>query len=217
MAAPGLLNEIIDAHGGLELWRRYATVEADVVSGGALLDRKAPQGPETQRMTVSTQKQAASVTPFGSANRRTAFTADRIAVESLDGELLMERRDPESAFAGDDLDTPWDPLSRGYFNGYAMWSCLIAPFTFAMAGAEVAEVEPIQWEGETWRGISVVMPKSVATHSPHSDVLRGRGSASPPPGLYAGHCGRLQRRQLLHRYHRIPRDRASHEASRLHV
>jgi hypothetical protein len=32
---------------------------------------------------------------------------------------VSERSDPRASFAGHTLETPWDPLQRSYFNGYA--------------------------------------------------------------------------------------------------
>lgn len=157
--------EVLEAHGGLANWRRYSTVSADTASGGELLDRKAPQSADPRRMTVWMHEQRASVTPFGSDDQRSAFRSDRVAIEKLSGAAVAERKDPRLSFLGDDLDTPWDPLKRAYFNGYAMWSYLTVPFSLTMAGAKVGEIESIVEDGETWRGLEVIMPDDVATHS----------------------------------------------------
>jgi hypothetical protein len=124
-----LLTAALEAHGGLANWRRYTTVSADAASGGELLDRKAPQSADSRRMTVWMHEQRASVTPFGSADQRSAFRSDRVAIEKLSGATVAERSNPRLSFEGDDLDTPWDPLKRAYFNGYAMWSYLTVPFS----------------------------------------------------------------------------------------
>ena len=47
---------------------------------------------------------------------------DRVAIEKLDGTLVAERLRPERSFDGHVLTTPWDPLQRAYFNGYALWT-----------------------------------------------------------------------------------------------
>jgi len=49
-------------------------------------------------MSVWLHEERASVTPFG-PGRRTRFTPDRIAIETLGGELVAERLDPRSTFA----------------------------------------------------------------------------------------------------------------------
>jgi len=40
------------------------------------------------------------------------------------------------------MNTPWDPLQRAYFNGYALWTYLTTPFLLAMNGVGVEEIEP---------------------------------------------------------------------------
>ena len=160
-----LLTSALEAHGGLGNWRRYSTVSADAASGGELLDRKAPQSADPRRMTVWMHEQRASVTPFGSGDQRSAFRSDRVAIEKLSGATVAERKNPRLSFEGDDLDTPWDPLKRAYFNGYAMWSYLTVPFSLTMPGVRVAEIEPIVENGQTWQGLEVIMPDDIATHS----------------------------------------------------
>ena len=73
-------------------------------------------------MTVWLHEERSSVTPYGAADQRTMFTPDRIAIEKLDGTIVAERRAPRDSFAGHQMHTPWDPLHRAYFNGYALWA-----------------------------------------------------------------------------------------------
>ena len=51
----------------------------------------------------------------------------RVAIEKLDGRLVAERSHPRESFAGHELATPWNPLQRAYFNGYALWTYLTGP------------------------------------------------------------------------------------------
>lgn len=160
-----LLNSILDAHGGLEQWRKFKTVEATIVSGGELLETKAPQAPEPRHVTVSIHEQATSVTPFGGPDRRSRYRPDRVAIETHDGQVLRERLHPRDAFAGHDLTTPWDPLDRAYFGGYTQWIYLNAPFVFSLPGIQVEETEPLNENGETWRALRVTLPPHIASHS----------------------------------------------------
>jgi len=73
-------------------------------------------------MTVALDREWASLQPFGADDQKTAFTPERIAIEKLDGAVVSERFDPRESFAGHVFETPWDPLQRAYFNGYAMWT-----------------------------------------------------------------------------------------------
>src|SRR3546814_19347500 len=52
-----------------------------------------------------------------------------------------------------------------YFASYAMWSYLTAPFSLALPGVQLWDIDPIEENGETWRGLRAVMPEGIATHS----------------------------------------------------
>ena len=59
-----LLGKVLDAHGGLDSWERYAKVEASIVSGGGLFALKGlPQDADPRRMTVWLHEQRASILP----------------------------------------------------------------------------------------------------------------------------------------------------------
>jgi hypothetical protein len=81
----GLLAEVLDAHGGLAQWQRYARVDATIVSGGGFFALKGlVQDSSPRRMTVWLREERSSVTPYGAADQRTMFTPDRIAIAKLD-------------------------------------------------------------------------------------------------------------------------------------
>lgn len=169
-----LLTNIIDAHGGIGRWNSFQKVEATIVSGGEFWGMKGlVQDPNPRRMTVSLHEEFASVTPYGAPDQRTHFTPDRIAIEKLDGKLVAERRDPRASFAGHEKSTPWDPLHRAYFNGYALWTYLTTPFHLVIEGVEVSELDPWREGSETWRVVRAHYPKSVATHSDIQDFYFG--------------------------------------------
>lgn len=161
-----LLDAVLDAHGGLDHWRQFSRVEATIVTGGGLWAIKGqPQDPLPRRMTVALDHEWASLRPFGADDQRTAFTPRRIAIEKLDGRVVSERDDPRDSFQGHEFATPWDPLQRAYFNGYALWTYLTSPFLLALNGVEVREIAPVEDDGETWVGLQAEFPREIATHS----------------------------------------------------
>jgi hypothetical protein len=169
-----LLHEVLSAHGGLERWRQVQTVRATIVTGGLLWGMKGlVQDPDPREMTISAHTQRASLHPFGAPDQRTDFTPDRIAIEKLDGRVVAERLDPRASFDGHEMRTPWDPLHRAYFNGYALWTYLTTPFLLAMPGFEVAEIEPWPEGGERWRVLRAVFPAYLAGHSRVQDFYFG--------------------------------------------
>ena len=145
-----LLSEVLEAHGGLERWRKFTTLSATIVTGGELWGLKGlVQDAEPRRMTIDLHREWGSVDPFGDPNWLTDFSPDRIAIVDRDGKTIAERSDPRAAFRDHILTTPWDPLHRAYFNGYALWTYLTTPFLFAEPGFRVAEIAPVQEGDET--------------------------------------------------------------------
>ena len=124
-----LLEHIIEAHGGLDRWARYTTVEATIASGGGFFALKGiVQDAAPRRMRVWLHEERATLRPYGAADQLSIFTPERIAIERVDGSVVAERFGPRDSFAGHQMHTPWDPLQRGYFNVEVLWTYLTTPF-----------------------------------------------------------------------------------------
>lgn len=169
-----LLQRVLQAHGGLDRWRSFETVQATIVTGGQLFEMKGtPQDSTPRRMTVATRREWASVTPYGADDQRTDFTPDRVAIEKVDGTVIKERLRPSEHADGKAVDTPWDALDRAHFNGYALWTYLTTPFHFAMRDFDVQEIAPWHEQDELWRGLRVTYPPDIASHSRQQDFYFG--------------------------------------------
>jgi hypothetical protein len=169
-----LLVKALDAHGGIERWKELTVVRATIVSGGDLFTIKGvPQDPVPREMTVWLHEEHASIQPFGAPDQKTDFTARRVAIDKLDGRVVAERDEPRMSFASHDLETPWDPLDRAYFNGYALWTYLTTPFLLAMPGFTVTEIDPYREGDELWRGLRATFPPEIASHSTYQDFYFG--------------------------------------------
>ena len=156
----------MDAHGGLDRWRKFKTVSARLLQGGVLWPLKGQDGIlRDVHITVDLRKEWASHRPFGQPDRHTSFRPDRVAIETSMGDVVEERFNPRESFKGHVLDTPWDSLQLAYFAGYAMWTYLNTPFLFALPGVETEELPRWQENGEAWRRLKVTFPPSIATHS----------------------------------------------------
>ena len=163
-----LLELAVAAHGGLDRFNQFKTVSAHLVLGGRMWSLKGWEAVLSNtriRVTVDLHREYASLAPFQLPNLRTAFTPERVAVETTAGAVVKERTSPRAAFAGHTLQTPWDDLHFIYFASYAMWTYLTIPFSLSWAGFEVAEIEPWQEQGETWRRLKVKFPPHIASHS----------------------------------------------------
>ena len=161
-----LVQLTIDAHGGLERWRRFERVSARLRNGGVLWALKQQQGVlDDVEVRVALHREWASHSPFVTSEQRTSFEPSRVAIETTDGRVVEERLTPRDSFAGHGLDTPWDKLQLAYFAGYAMWTYLTTPFLFAMDGITTEELQPWREDGEIWRRLKVTFPSDIATHS----------------------------------------------------
>ena len=169
-----LLASVIKAHGGLERWNAFEKVSTTIVSGGELWATKGIKVDTTpRRVTAAIHREWTSVAPYGNPDRRMTFVPERVAIEATDGTVVAARDNPRASFAGHTLETPWEPLHRAYFSGYAMWTYLTTPFLMAMPGFEVEEIAPRQEEGETWRVLRAKFPAEIASHSLEQDFYFG--------------------------------------------
>jgi hypothetical protein len=169
-----LLAGVLAAHGGLDRWRDYREATATITSGGEFFVLKGmPQDPTPRQMRVALHEQWASAHPFGAPDQRSDFTPRRVAIEKLTGEVIAEQADPKGMFAGHGMATPWGPLHRAVFNGYAMWTYLTTPFLLALPGFVTAEIERLSVDGETWRGLQVQFPSEFMGHSPTQEFYFG--------------------------------------------
>jgi hypothetical protein len=157
----------MNAHGGLDRWRRLKTANARLVQGGALWQLKGQAGVlDDVHLTVDLRKEWASHRPFGHPDRHSSFRPDRVAIETSDGRVVEERAKPRESFKGHQFDTPWDSLQLAYFAGYAMWTYMNTPFLFALPGVTTEELAS-SWQenGEAWRRLKVTFPEHIASHS----------------------------------------------------
>src|SRR5437879_7631919 len=161
-----LLETTIEAHGGLKRWNQLDAVSVRGANGGALWALKGQPGVlDDVFVRASLHEERESHHPFGAPDRRSAFTPERVAIETTKGEIVEALAHPRASFAGHTLETPWTTLQLAYFAGTAMWTYLTQPFTFALPGFEAAELDPWQEAGERWRRLHVVWPSYLATHS----------------------------------------------------
>ena len=95
-------------------------MQATIVTGGQLFGMKdTPQDARPRRMTVSTRREWASVTPFGADDQRTDFTAEQVAIETSDGSVITERHDPADHAEGNAVNAQWNALGSSLLQ----WLC----------------------------------------------------------------------------------------------
>lgn len=177
-----LLNHVVDASGGLDLWSRTSTITADVSVGGPIWAAKGWSDAALRDLTVTadTGRQHIVITPFTAPHRSVEFdntrntaldgvpatgAPERVVLRDMAGEIVEERTDPRAAFTGMLRSTPWDALHLGYFLGYALWNYFTTPVLLLRPDVRTWEIEPWHEAGQTWRRLRVLYPGTLATHS----------------------------------------------------
>jgi hypothetical protein len=162
-----LLDDVIAAHGGMELWTRFRRFTFHASIDGELFARKGKAG-ALRDIVISgqTQDQQLYISGFPAPDKRGVYRPGRVTIETLDGTTLEARDNPREAFAGHNDETPWDDMHLAYYCGYTIWSGFTAPFLFAGPDFQVRELGPWQADGETWRRLHVVFPSEIESHCP---------------------------------------------------
>jgi hypothetical protein len=163
--ADDLLAAAIEAHGGGARWAQVGDLHLHARSGGFALASKARRSAFAHvEARISTGAPRVVFPAWPQAGRRGVYTRDAVRIESDDGEVLEELREPRAAFHGL-LTVRWDHLHLLYFAGYALWGYLTQPFLFARPGFEAREIEPWTEGTQTWRRLAVTFPADVPAHS----------------------------------------------------
>lgn len=164
-----LLDDVIDAHGGVAAWERAQRVRVHARSGGVLVRTRLPGNHFREgRLVAEIGAPVSSAGPFPRAGMRGAFDHGAVRIETDDGEVVESRERPRELFFGTSglrRNLRWDALDATYFAGYAWWNYLNAPYLLARDDIHVAEIEPWDQRGETWRRLEAHFPDDLDTHS----------------------------------------------------
>jgi hypothetical protein len=161
-----LIDIAMDAHGGLDRFRQFTHLNAQLHQGGVLWGLKGKPTVLTHaHVRVDLNQQQVSHWPFAPTQNRSNYTPDRVSINTPNGEAVEQLADPRASFAGYKMETPWSDAQVAYFAGYTMWTYLTTPFLLSRSDIRAEEIDPWQERGETWRRLRVTFPPAIATHS----------------------------------------------------
>ena len=187
-----LLQDVTDAHGGLERWRRFKGIASTIVTGGGLWDIKRVKLLRTpRRVTSEFRRQWMRETPFGEPGLTMTWTPEHIEIADSRGRIIEQRDNGRDAFDRS-FNGRWDQLNLAYFNGYAMWTYHAAPWVLAEPGYEAREIEPIAHEGETLRVWPSASPRAFIP-IPASSASTSARTACCGATTMRWTCGRTRR------------------------
>ena len=154
-----LLDDVFEAHGGLDRWRGlrrftvYFSIQGQLLAGKS--ERRALKELVAQGCT---RAPSLRLTGFPDVETCVAYRPDRVISETLGGTLLTSRDDPLHAFPQPFDGALWDDLHVACFCGHLIWHCLTAPFLLAEADVKTEELSSWAERGETWRRLKAVAP-----------------------------------------------------------
>src|SRR6478752_9942965 len=127
-----LLDDAIDACGGLARWNSLSRFTLHLSVGGTLFSC-AGHAREFKDVTAegSTRTQSVRFTGITGGEYSGSFQPDAITIESLDGEVFRAWPNPSLAFPEVDPSALADELHLIFFCGVAIWSYLTIPFLLA--------------------------------------------------------------------------------------
>ena len=165
-AVNDLLKLAIAGHGGLRRWEQLSWFRVAASVTGAIWTLKGQAGLlDGVVLAGETRDQRMIITPFPRPGQYATWEPYRQTIETADGVLVAERRDPAAAFAGTTRSAPWDELQAAYFAGEANWNYCVAPFLFARGDFVTEEAEPWHEDGQTWRRLLVSYPDAIVAHT----------------------------------------------------
>lgn len=183
-----LLDEVLEAHGGVDRWRAARTIRARARTGGLLPGTRFPGNRLSDyRVTVDVQRPRTVLDPFPRQGQRGVFENGAVRIETPGGSIVGSRSDPRGAFFGAlglRRNIRWDALDSVYFAGYAMWNYLTTPYLLIRDGVTVADGGDWVEGAESWRRVHAVFPAGLDTHSAHQT-------------FYFDHMGLLRRHDYV--------------------
>jgi hypothetical protein len=164
-----LLDQVMEAHGGLDRWQNASAIHARVRTGGLLVRTRVPGNRFADyRITVDVQEPRTVIDPFPNDGQRGVFERGTVRIENREGDTVISRTHPRPMFFGRSglrRNIRWDALDSVYFAGYAMWCYLTTPYLLTREGVRVDEGETWKEAGETWRRLNASFPPDIDTHS----------------------------------------------------
>jgi len=160
-----LLQEVVQAHGGLDNWASFNTASAALDIGGAIWRLKGqPDLFQDIELVANLRSQDVAITSPGSGWQGT-FAPDVVRIDFDGGRATEQRRAPRESYRDHTQLTPWDRLHALYFTSYALWTYLTLPFLYTYPGFQTVELPAWREGGEVWRRLKATFPDSIASHS----------------------------------------------------
>jgi hypothetical protein len=161
-----LLADVLQANGGLDMWRRLRKFTVHMSIGGALCARKC-SATRLKHIVVegSTREQSVEITGFMAPDRRALYRPACVVLEGSDGEVLKERHATPAQFRDQCKSSTWDELQLAHYCGCLIWNYLTVPFILADTDVNAEALEAMTADANGWRRLKARFPPRIVTHS----------------------------------------------------
>jgi len=161
-----IVNEAVEAHGGMEYWNSLEALDVEMSAKGFLFTAKQRPILRRVRMRAATREPRFTFFDFPKPGQTSELIGTHeVRILDSDGKIIARREDPRVAFHGIRRLFKWDDLDFIYFGGYANWNYLTAPFLLSRKGIDVEALEPLQGDMALLTRLQVTFPDDVPTHS----------------------------------------------------
>lgn len=161
-----LLDEAIEASGGLARWNGLKRFTLQLSIGGDLISC-ADRSAQFKNIVAEgcTRHQVVRLVGFAGPGECGVYRTDRVTIEDADGNVVRAWQDPHRAFQPHGKDTLLDELALVFLCGCSVWNYLTTPFVLAHPNVKVEELPPWPEQDHLWRRLRAVFPPSFVMHS----------------------------------------------------
>ena len=161
-----LLDEAIEASGGLTRWNAFKRFTLQLSIDGELISRaKRPVRFKDIVAEGCTRNPLVRLIGFAGPGERGVFRPDSVIMEDPDGNVLRTWHNPQPALQPHSRDALFDELCLVFLCGYSVWNHLTTPFILAHPGVKIEELPPWYEHGQPWRRLQAVFPPDTVTLS----------------------------------------------------
>ena len=160
-----LIEEIIDAHGGRNLWTRLHRLDAELSVKGFLFSAKQRQILDHTRVQAHCHQPTFLFLDYPGHGMLGEFSGEaEVRILDADNRVVKKRTQPRAAFRQMRRMMWWDDLDFLYFGGYATWNYLVTPFIFMRTGFLFEYLGQRRIGKGKFTCLSVTFPRDIPTH-----------------------------------------------------
>jgi hypothetical protein len=162
-----LLDDAIEASGGLERWNQLQRFTLHLSIGGTLFSSIGrPRQFKDLVAEGSTRRQSVRFTGLTRGQKRGTYQPDVVTIENPGGQVLRTWLNPSLDFLYHASNPLADDLHLVFLCGFSIWNYLTMPFLLARPDVTVEELSPWTETDQTWRRLRAVFPPEIVASSP---------------------------------------------------